>query len=209
MITQTAHMEGAEETAEMMEVTAEMMRYHLGRTTKPATLRAEIQNTRNYVYIQRCRFGSRIAFEFDIDESCLELEVPCLIVQPLVENAITHGVGPLVEGGRIAVRLLPREGLVWLEVSDNGQGIGPEQLAALRLSLTEEAESSHIGLRNVCQRLRLYFGGGLRFHVDSTMPGGTAVRIGIPRGEVWRSGTAERESEVDRHGEIYPADCGR
>ena len=112
MITQTAHMEGAEETAEMMEVTAEMMRYHLGRTTKPATLRAEIQNTRNYVYIQRCRFGSRIAFEFDIDESCLELEVPCLIVQPLVENAITHGVGPLVEGGRIAVRLLPREGLV-------------------------------------------------------------------------------------------------
>lgn len=193
----------------MMEVTAEMMRYHLGRTTKPATLGAEIQNTRNYVYIQRCRFGSRIAFEFDIDESCLALEVPCLIVQPLVENAITHGVGPLVEGGRIAVRLLPREGLVWLEVSDNGQGIAPEQLAALRLSLTEEAESSHIGLRNVCQRLRLYFGDSLRFHVDSTMPGGTAVRIGIPRGEVWHSGTAERESEADGYGEIYPADCGR
>lgn len=208
MITQTAHMEGAEETAEMMAVTAEMMRYNLGKTTKAVTLRAEIQNTRNYVYIQRCRFGSRIAFDFDIDESCLDVEVPCLIVQPLVENAITHGVGPLVEGGRIAIRLFPREGLVWLEVSDNGQGMDPEQLAALRLSLAEEAESSHIGLHNVCQRLRLYFGDRLRFHVDSAPSGGTGVSIGIPCCAAWRSGSEEKESEVDGRGEIYPADRG-
>ena len=210
MITQTARMEGAEETAEMMAVTAEMMRYTLGKTTKSVTLRAEIQNTRNYVYIQRRRFGSRIDFVFDIDESCLDLELPCLVVQPLVENAVTHGVGPLVEGGRITVRLFPQGDLVWLEVSDNGLGIDPDRLEALRSSLPEEGGSDHIGLRNVCQRLKLYFGERLRFRLDSAAPGGTTVGIGIPRDGAWGSGPAERESEVDGlHGEIYPADCRR
>lgn len=181
MIVQTAHMEEAEETAELMEITADMMRYNLGKLTKSVTLADELANIQNYLRIQRCRFGSRIQFELQTDESCTHLDVPCLILQPLVENAIAHGIGPLVDGGRIVVRLYPADDYIWLEVADNGLGIKVDRLAELRASLDEtKEEGAHIGLRNVYQRLRLYFGVALRFTIES-VPGDTVIRIGLPR----------------------------
>lgn len=194
IIVQTAHMEGAEETAELMEITADMMRYNLGKLTKSVTLADELTNTQNYLRIQRCRFGSRIQFEVQADESCTRQEVPCLILQPLIENAITHGVGPLVDGGRIMVRLYPDGGHIWLEVADNGLGMEPARLAELRASLDSTGEeSAHIGLRNVYQRLRLYFGAELRFTIESA-PGHTVVRAGLPRSD----GAAPQSQAIDR-----------
>ncbi len=183
MITQTAHMEDAEETAQLMEATAEFLRYNLGKVTKAVTLADEIENTRSYVYIQKCRFGERIRFDFEIDQSCADLQTPCMILQPLVENSISHGVGSMIEGGRVTVRLYRQgEGETCLEVEDNGVGISAQQLEQLRASFAPHSQGNeHIGLQNVYQRLWLYFGDGMRLELHSR-PGCTLVRIRLRRG---------------------------
>lgn len=180
MITQTAHMEDAEETALLLEATADFLRYNLGKVTKSVTLSDEIENTKNYVYIQRCRFGDRIRFEFDVDESCGGRETPCMILQPLVENAISHGVGSMISGGVVTIRLFRKGSHICLEVQDNGVGIEPQLQETIRASFAQNrCEDGHIGLYNVYQRLRLFCGEGLRFELES-QPGCTCVRMLLP-----------------------------
>lgn len=180
MITQMAHMEDAEETAHLMEATADFLRYNLGKVTKPVTLADEVENTKNYIYIQRCRFGDRIQFDFQVDETCTGKDIPCMILQPLVENAISHGVGSMISGGQVCVSLFHQGDCVCLEVRDNGVGIDPEILEDIRASFdTEQLDGSHIGLRNVYQRLRLYYGAGLRFILESE-PGCTVIQMLLP-----------------------------
>lgn len=182
MISQTAYMEGAAETARLMEATADFLRYNLGKVTKAVTLGDEIANVNDYVYIQQCRFGKRIRFTFETQAVCAVQEVPCMILQPLVENAIKYGVGLMISGGEIIVRIFRREDRCWIEVEDNGEGIAPDLLDSLRASLTDMTEADeHIGLRNVYQRLTLYFNGDVKFDITSG-EGRTRVRIGFP----WR-----------------------
>lgn len=182
MISQTAYMEGAGETARLMEATADFLRYNLGKVTKAVTLGDEIENVDDYIYIQQCRFGKRIRFVFETQPECAGQSVPCMILQPLVENSIKYGVGLMISGGEIIVRIFRREDRCWMEVEDNGEGIALDALEALRASLTDKAEADeHIGLRNVYQRLMLYFNEDVKF--DITSGGGrTRVRIGLP----WR-----------------------
>lgn len=180
MITQTAHMEDAEETAHLLEATADFLRYNLGKVTKPVTLEDEIENTKNYVYIQRCRFGDRIDFVFHVDESCTGQAIPCMILQPLVENAVSHGVGSMISGGQVTVSLFRQQAFICLEVMDNGVGIDPQLQEKLKASFDRErCEDGHMGLYNVYQRLRLFFGAGLQFELESR-PGCTCVRIRLP-----------------------------
>lgn len=180
MITQMAHMEDAEETAHLMEATADFLRYNLGKVTKSVTLADEIENTKNYIYIQRCRFGERIQFDFQVDEACTAQEIPCMILQPLVENAVSHGVGAMISGGQVTVSLTRQAAHVCLEVRDNGVGIEPPLLDKIKASFaTERDDESHIGLHNVYQRLHLFFGAGLGFELESE-PGCTVVRMLLP-----------------------------
>lgn len=181
MITQTAHMEDAEETAHLLEATADFLRYNLGKVTKSVTLADEIENTKNYVYIQRCRFGDRIRFAFQVEESCTGLEIPCMILQPLVENAVSHGVGGMISGGQVTVSLTQQPEHICLEVRDNGVGIEPRLLEKINTSFaTDRNDEGHIGLHNVYSRLHLFFGDGLGFKVESR-PGFTAVRMLLPK----------------------------
>lgn len=181
MITQTAHMEDAEETAHLLEATADFLRYNLGKVTKSVTLADEIENTKNYIYIQRCRFGDRIQFDFQVEESCTGLEIPCMILQPLVENAVSHGVGGMISGGKVTVCLVRQQDHICLEVWDNGVGMEPRLLEKIKASFaTERNDESHIGLHNVYQRLRLFFGAGLGFELES-QPGCTVIRMLLPK----------------------------
>lgn len=180
MITQMAHMEDAAETAHLMEATADFLRYNLGKVTKSVTLADEIENTKNYIYIQRCRFGDRIHFVFDVDEFCTGREIPCMILQPLVENAVSHGVGSMISGGEVTICLFRKDSCICLEVKDNGVGIEPELQEKIRASFTQErCDDGHIGLYNVYQRLHLFCGDGLGFELES-QPGCTCVRMLLP-----------------------------
>lgn len=182
MISQTAYMEDAEETSHLIECTANYLRYNLGKSTKPVTIGDEIANLQEYVYIQKCRFGERIEFRFDVDAACEAQQLPCMIFQPLVENSITHGLSSLIDGGRIVIRVFHNNRWNCLEVEDNGVGIASQELERLRASIynnNDELSDQHIGLQNVYLRLKLFFGGDIDFLIDST-PHRTLVHIGIP-----------------------------
>ena len=180
IITQTAQMEDAEETAALIEATADFLRYNLSKLNKVVTLADEVENTRNYVYIQKQRFGSRFTFTFEVDESCTGFTMPCMILQPLVENSIRHGLNNMLSGAQVAIRVYPGvQGSVCLEVWDNGIGISPEKQAELLRSFESTDDSGHIGLRNVYKRLKLFYGKNLKVEFDSR-PGDSAVRFVLP-----------------------------
>lgn len=180
IITQTAQMEDAEETAALIEATADFLRYNLSKLNKVVTLADEVENTRNYVYIQKQRFGSRFTFTFEVDEGCTGFTMPCMILQPLVENSIRHGLNNMLSGAQVAIRVYPgQQGSVCLEVWDNGVGISPEKQTELLRSFESSDDSGHIGLRNVYKRLKLFYGKNLQVEFDSR-PGDSAVRFVLP-----------------------------
>lgn len=183
MISRTAYIEEAEETARLIEATAEYLRYNLGKVTKSVTLGDEIDNLRKYLYIQQCRFGNRIEYIFEVDSACEGLDVPCMILQPVVENAIKYGVGMMTSGGKIIIRIYHENDRCCIEVEDNGRGIPPEELAELREAMArKECFSEHIGLKNVYLRLMMYFNDDVEFEISSK-PGCTCIHFGLP----WRN----------------------
>ena len=104
-----------------------------------------------------------------------------MILQPLVENAVSHGVGAMISGGRVTVSLTRQKEHVCLEVRDNGVGIEKQLLEKIKASFaTERNDESHIGLHNVYQRLHLFFGAGLGFELESE-PGCTVIRMLLPQ----------------------------
>lgn len=182
MISKTAYIENAEETSRLIEATAEYLRYNLGKITKSVTLGDEINNIHKYLFIQQCRFGKRIEFVFKVDSACEGQDVPCMIIQPIVENAIKYGVGMMISGGKIIIHIYRENNRCCIDVEDNGRGIPPEDMMELREAIAKkECFSEHIGLRNVYLRLMMYFNDDIDFDITSK-PGCTCIHIGLP----WR-----------------------
>jgi two-component system, LytTR family, sensor kinase len=136
------------------------------------TLREELAAVDEYLDIERVRFGPTLVVERDVDETCLDMVVPSMILQPLVENSIKHGLGRKVGEGRITLRAKRTNGLVTLEVQDNGVG-----LPQTRMEVDSE---SGIGLRNVNERLRVIYGAPYQLKLVSQPGQGTQARIEIP-----------------------------
>jgi two-component system, LytTR family, sensor kinase len=136
------------------------------------TLREELSAVDEYLDIERVRFGPTLVVEKDIDEGCLDIVVPSMILQPLVENSIKHGLGRKVGEGRIILRARRSTGMVALEVQDNGVGLTQTRM--------EEQSESGIGLRNVNERLRVIYGAPYQLKLHSLPGQGTRARIEIP-----------------------------
>lgn len=168
IISQTAYIENAEDTAQLIEYTANYLRYNLGRITKPVTVSEEIENVRQYAYIQKKRFGKRIEFFFSIDEESKKHQLPCMVLQPLVENSIVHGLKNVLHDGKIWVKAYTLNSQTFLEVQDNGEGISPEMQMRLQESFKniQNDFESHIGLQNVYLRLKQFFGKELVFNLE-------------------------------------------
>jgi two-component system LytT family sensor kinase len=125
-----------------------------------------------YLDIERVRFGPTLVVERDVEDACLDVIVPSMILQPLVENSIKHGLGRKVGEGRITLRARRHKGLVSLAVEDNGVGLPKTRM---------EAESdSGIGLRNVNERLRVIYGAPYQLKLTSEPGQGTQAQIEIP-----------------------------
>jgi two-component system LytT family sensor kinase len=146
------------------------------------TLREELAAVDEYLDIERVRFGPSLVVEKAIDETSLDIIVPSMILQPLVENSIKHGLGRKLGEGRILIRVSHRAGHAVIEVVDNGIGIASERLAST---------SEHgIGLRNVNERLGVIYGANYQLKLDSTPGHGTSARIEIPELVVSEPATA-------------------
>src|SRR4029079_1420641 len=114
------------------------------------TLREELAAIDEYLDIERVRFGPTLVVEKQIDEASLDIVVPSMILQPLVENSIKHGLGRKLGEGRVVIRTRRSGGLVTIEVFDSGVGLPPTKM--------ESESESGIGLRNVNERLRVIYG---------------------------------------------------
>lgn len=136
-------------------------------------LRQEIEFIDDYLDIEVVRFGrDKLQIRKEIDPETLEVVVPSMILQPLVENAIRHGIGPKIEGGTITLRAWRNNGRLAVEVIDDGVGIPDER--------RHEVYDSGIGISNVRERLKVIYGQEFSFEIESKPGKGTAIRFEIP-----------------------------
>ena len=182
MISSLARIENADQCAELMETTAAFLRYNLDNISKTVPLEKEVENLKDYVAIQECRYGGRYQYTFEIDRRCLAYKMPCMILQPMVENAIQHGIAMMLEGGHVWIRVYPQGTRVCLEVQDNGVGMTQEQIKNIYEDFQENKSSgSQIGIRNIYRRLRLYYHDDLKFEFYNMDPG-LKIFISLPGG---------------------------
>ena len=149
-----------------------ILRRLLRKNDNFSPLRDELSFIEDYLAIEMVRFGDKLRFESDINPDTLDLLVPSMLLQPLVENSIRHGLSSKLQGGTIRVRSHAERGRIRLAVEDDGVGISEAKLA----TLLEQG----IGISNVNERLKVLFGNDYRLYVDSKPEGGTRIEIEIP-----------------------------
>ena len=146
----------------------------------------EIKYTKEYVNILALRYGDLFDIEWDIDESILSYTIIKICLQPIIENAVYHGIKQKNDKGLIKIKGLCDDNNIILIVSDDGIGIEKDALDELNKTLSETSftnEKSHIGLSNVNQRIKIIFGDSYGIHVESTVGVGTDVYVTIPKKE--------------------------
>lgn len=155
-------------------------RNNLQSGTMSVPLETEINHIKSYLEIEHARFGSRLEICYDIAEN-LNLSIPPLLLQPLVENAVIHGIQPRPEGGRITISAFSAKEGVILTVNDNGQGLEDYQPTFCEDSDGDSSDS--IGLKNIRRRLLNTYGPSADLQLECHEKTGTTARIFIPRGE--------------------------
>ena len=168
---------------EIVKSMAAIFRYSVDGSREEVRLADEVTHTEHYIRIQKNRYKNRLAVEFAIDASVLGEKIIKLVIQPLVENAIYHGLDKKKEGGRIFVEGRRRNDRIFIVIEDDGAGIEAEALFRLRRNLARGAggsQNGRIGLQNVNARLLLYYGEESGLRIDSSPGEGTRVEFSIP-----------------------------
>ncbi|MBH0167062.1 sensor histidine kinase [Fictibacillus sp. 7GRE50] len=182
-LSKKAYLEGSEETSDLLVSVAGLLRYNLKWLDKSVTLQDEVMVIQQYMNIQKARFTDRLTLHLDIDQSCLEVQLPGLTLQPIIENAVIYAVEPREDGGQIWLRIIDDDNMVMIEVEDDGPGI-PENIRRQILNgelIETNRASTGIGFTNVVKRLRLFYGMENLMDIQSEMGEGTKVLIRIPK----------------------------
>ncbi|WP_096190343.1 sensor histidine kinase [Evansella halocellulosilytica] len=186
-VSKMAYIEGAEKSSDLIVSISSLLRYNLQSIDKPVTLEDEMNHVKDYIMIQQSRFGDRVIFDITNDSIHLDLPIPLLTLQPLVENAYIHGIGPLENGGEITITVTDTSSNVIVEVKDNGVGMNNETLKQLSDITTGEGETkadghtTGIGLSNVYQRAVLFYGKKDVMTIQSRLGEGTKVTLTLPK----------------------------
>jgi signal transduction histidine kinase len=160
-----------ETSSRMLTVLGDLLRAVLRSDSQPeSTLCDEIDLTRSYVALEQMRFGDRLRVTFDIADEAMQAMVPCFLMQPLIENAIVHGLRGVRKTGIIGVRAAPDDGQLLITVTDNGIGL-PVSADGMKLG---------VGLGSTCERLSRMYPERQSFSIRKLPEGGTEVRIAIP-----------------------------
>ena len=204
MISQTLYLDQKEKSLQLLKETAAFLRYSLDYVGKNVTLNQELEGVGTYVALQEERLGDRVFFEFILDERLGGRIVPCLILQPLVENSLIHGMPDKLAGAQIQIVTRQEEdGSGWIFVRDNGRGIPADQLASLQESLKGNTSlgQDRIGLHNVARRLELFEYCHARLMIDSEEGKGTVVAIHLVPWEKASAGKPKRgeDRKEDKH----------
>jgi two-component system LytT family sensor kinase len=149
-----------------------ILRRLLRRSDAFSPLREELDLVDDYLSIERVRFGDKLRFVKRVDDGVLDAVVPSMLLQPLVENCIKHGIAPKVDGGTIEISSHRDDGRLRIEVRDDGVGIPGDRLAAIY--------DQGVGLNNVRERIKVLYGADYTFDVRSEAGQGTTIRIALP-----------------------------
>jgi Predicted signal transduction protein with a C-terminal ATPase domain len=186
-IARSALFEGAPETERLATSLGKLMRYSLAEGGSFVTLAEELSVLREYLSFQSIRFGNRLTWEIRSEPGVEALPIPRFTLQPIVENAVRHGIEPKVEGGRVIVSARKRADRVRLVVADSGVGMDAALLSRLRSSTSASASTGSpgdarpgIGMANLETRLEYRYPGSARLELASRPGRGTLVRISLP-----------------------------
>lgn len=177
-----ARIKGAPEIGKMVKALGDLMRASIsGDDFVP--LEEEIKSINNYLTIQKFRYGDRFEVDMEIDPAIGLVRIPKLILQPIVENAIVHGIENMVGNGKIEITGTAENGGLVLQVKDNGIGMDQEQAMGLleeKTGMQPAGGHTHIGLRNVDRRIKMYYGKEYGVGIESGPGCGTCVTVRIP-----------------------------
>ena len=165
----------------MIKALSNLFRYGLSRGEIIISIREEIEYAKSYANIINLRYKNKIEFKWNIDEKILDYKTVKLILQPVIENSIYHGVNKVERHGVIEISCVNAGENIEYRVKDNGAGISEDALQLLRKSLSEPGLGNRIGIYNVRSRLRLYFGKRFELAIRSTKGEGMEVTITIPK----------------------------
>jgi two-component system sensor histidine kinase YesM len=174
-----------DQVVEIVSALSNFFRISLSKGMDWITIGEEVERIRNYLTIQKMRYRDILDFKINVDDDVAENTILKLILQPLVENALYHGIKNKRQGGMISVRARRRnENEILLEVEDDGIGFTPEKLAQLRAELEDDSGDikleSGFGIGNVNKRIRLYYGRPYGLTIRSGYATGTCVTLVIP-----------------------------
>jgi two-component system, sensor histidine kinase YesM len=186
-----AEMKKGKEVSKSCRILSNMFRYSIGTKLHTVTIKKELDHLDDYISIIKLRFEDTIKFQIEADPALYPFEILKLTLQPLVENAINHGLSEMPSGGLVCVKIYLKENYIYIEVWDNGKGISfdkqdelSEMLESAKNSNSMDAwtdNNSSIGLRNIHFRLVFYY--GLNFGIvgiASTPGNGTRITLKIP-----------------------------
>lgn len=184
-IARTAYFEGAENTEEAACCLSHLIQYNMMQKGKPHSVAREIETIEQYLYIQKMRMGDYLTWEISIDERAAAYTIPNLILYPIVENAVIHGISVRPEGGKLHISSQWKEDALQLVVEDNGNGFSHQALRQLKASAnSRQAEGG--SLWTVQERLKRYYGQESCLELVSVPLGsGAAVAVTIPREARW------------------------
>lgn len=171
--------EGNTDVSEMSIALAELLRATIKRESF-IPLKEEMDTVRDYLYIQEQRFGDKISVEYQIEKDVDEYQVPNFILQPLIENAIIHGLEPKLEKGKLLIRIRKEKGRLHFLVADDGVGMSTEEIKILYEQCEENDAGKSIGIKNVYRRLILCYGEESRLYIKSEKNSGTEIQFSIP-----------------------------
>lgn len=170
-----------EDAEEMVTSLAKLFRISISKGHELISIEKEVQHAKSYLKIENFRYKNQFTYSFDVQEECLPYLCNKITLQPIIENAIYHGVNQMLDEGEINIRIYQEENDVVFEIEDNGVGMTEEQ--CYEILHKEEDGKTGIGIKNVNDRIKIYFGEEYGLSITSELDEGTCVKIRMPKVE--------------------------
>ncbi|MEF2244214.1 sensor histidine kinase [Paenibacillus sp. IITD108] len=171
---------GQNEVSRMIDHLTGVVHYAISTSNKKVTLEEEIYNTNNYTEIMKIRYKDKFQLEWDYQDEVLYVTVMKLLLQPLIENAIYHGIKESERFGRIRIKIRKQQGKLYIAIVDTGLGMDRQRLMELRQLFTSEEEPKRIGLYNTYKRLQIIYANQHSFRIRSKLGWGTMIELVLP-----------------------------